>query len=89
MSDKEFDFSDASNDKLALATKSILFVVCKSGTYKESGGKDGATKYKLYNEKKLAEMGQDAGHQSPCQCEVCTKTSNSRAQMLLKAHPDL
>lgn len=68
MSDTEFDFSDASNNKID--TKSIRFMECKKGTYKMSPGD---TEYSLYDSKALAKLDKDIGNQSPCRCEVCMR----------------
>lgn len=67
MSDKEYDFSDASNSKIN--TKAMRFVVCKSGTYKaETNGK----RFSLIKPELLDELNKAAGQESPCRCEICT-----------------
>jgi hypothetical protein len=67
LSTKEYDFSDASNDKLK--TKAVKMVECNNGTYFTTKARNGHPTYDSFSLEELAKI--DKGGVNDCDCEVC------------------
>jgi hypothetical protein len=76
----EYDFSDASNDKLD-SKASIKMIDCKNGTYTSDKERNGQPSYKPITPSQLAEM--DAAGSHPCNCEICAARARNGMEMKL------
>jgi hypothetical protein len=76
----EYDFSDASNDKLD--SKALIKMIdCKNATYTSDKERNGQPSYKPITPSQLAEM--DAAGSHPCNCEICPARARNGMEMKL------